>query len=65
MDGGVCVMTNYQTAKEKARQEAIDWQHKFSEQSYRYGELAEWGDYFTRLAKRYGLVGEFRNEGII
>lgn len=53
---------NYQEAKEKAREEAKEWQ--LTENSYSYGELAYWQDYFYRLGKRYGLLTEFRNEGI-
>jgi len=30
-----------------------------------YGELADVADYFQRLAKRYGLTAEFRENGII
>lgn len=56
---------HYRQRKEKARQEAIEWQLSFSERNYSYSELAEAGDYFERLARRYGLVREFRENGII
>lgn len=55
----------YAQGKENARQAAIDWQADFANNSYSYGELAEWSAYFERLARRYGLVGEFRENGII
>lgn len=58
-------MTKYQIEKEKARQEAIDWQSDFNSHNYSWGELAFFGEYFSRLAKRYGLVKEFRENGII
>lgn len=58
-------MTKYQIEKEKARDKAIDWQLDFNNHSYSWGELAYFGEYFTRLAKRYGLVKEFRENGII
>ena len=51
--------------KEDARQEAIDWQIWVSEQNLSYGELAEYQDYFTKLARRFGLTKEFRENGII
>ena len=51
--------------KGEARQEAIDWQHWVSEQNLSYGELAEYGDYFTELARKFGLMREFRENGII
>ena len=57
-------MNNYQKRKETARQKAIDWQSEASEQNLSYGELAEAGDYFYRLGKRYGLLKEFRMNGI-
>ena len=57
-------MNKYQIAKEKARQKAIDWQYEFSETSMSWGELAYYQDYFERLGKRYGLLAEFRSEGI-
>ena len=58
-------MSKYQENKEKARQKAIEWQRDFDNHNYSWGELAYYSDYFERLAKRYGLVGEFRENGII
>lgn len=58
-------MNAYQKAKARARDEAVEWQSGFCDQNYSYGELAYWGEYFGRLAKRYGLVREFKENGII
>lgn len=58
-------MNKYQELKEKARQEAIEWQSDFGNHNYSWGELAEWGSYFEKKAKRYGLVKEFRENCII
>ena len=58
-------MSKYQKGKEKTRNEAIDWQADFANHNYSYGELAFYSDYFEKKAKRYGLLREFRNEGII
>ena len=58
-------MNRYQRAKARARDIAIEWQNDFDNHNYSYGELAYYGDYFERLAKRYGLVREFRENGII
>lgn len=58
-------MNAYQKAKARARDKAVEWQSGFSDQNYSYGELAYWGDYFSRLAKRYGLAREFKENGII
>lgn len=55
----------YAQKKESVRQAAIDWQADFVNNDYSYGELAERFAYFERLARRYGLVGEFRENGII
>lgn len=57
--------TKYQDGKAKAIDEAIDWQREASEKCLSYGELYEAGEYFTRLAKRYGLIKEFKENGII
>ena len=56
---------NYQIQKEKAREEAIKWQHDAVNQDYSWGEVAEWADHFYKLGKRYGLVEEFRENGIL
>ena len=56
----------YSELKELARQKAIEWQITFSEgKTYYWSEIAYFVDYFTKLAKRYGLVREFRENGII
>ncbi len=57
-------MTKYQKMKEKVRQEAIDWQWDFCNHNYSYEELIEFQSYFERLGKRYGLLKEFRENGI-
>lgn len=51
--------------KDEARQKAIDWQIWQSEQSLSYSELIEWSDYFYKLGKRFGLLREFKENGII
>ena len=58
-------MNKYQKAKERARNMAVEWQINFCDKSCSYGELAYYGEYFERLAKRYGLVREFKENGII
>ena len=55
----------YQQGKERARERAIEWQHAFQNQAYGYKDLAEWADVFERLGKRYGLIREFKENGII
>ena len=57
-------MNNYQICKIKARQKAIEWQVDFPNNNYFWGEIAEWSAYFEKLGKRYGLLTEFRENGI-
>lgn len=59
------IMTNYEKRKASARQKAIDWQYEASQKNYSYAELAYFGNFFTKLAKRFGLTREFRENGII
>ena len=58
-------MTRYQQAKAAARNRAQEWQADFSEHSYSYGEIAAFQEMFYRLGKRYGLLTEYRGNGII
>ena len=58
-------MKNYRTKKEEARSEAIAWQHDFANHDYSYAELLNFQNHFTHLAKRYGLMREFKVNGIL
>lgn len=58
-------MTNYQIRKAAARDAAIMAQQEAAEQSPSYGEIAETADRLERLARRFGLLREFRENGII
>ena len=49
----------------EATQYAIDWQIWQGEQSLSYGELAEWQEVFSKLAKKYNLTKVFKENGII
>lgn len=51
--------------KDQARQEAIDFQHWAGEQNLSQDELIEYQHYFKKLAKKYHLTKEFRENGII
>lgn len=57
--------TTYQERKERAREIAIEWQLNFGNNNYSWSELAAWGDYFSTLGKRFGLLREFRENAII
>lgn len=58
-------MKTYQERKAAAREKAIEWQHDFENHNYSWLELAQWQQYFEKLAKRYGLTEEFTENGII
>jgi hypothetical protein len=53
------------STQEEARQYAIDWQNWASNQNLYYSELAEWQVYFSNLADKFDLRGEFEENGII
>lgn len=59
-------MTYYQKRKAEIRQKAIDWQTHFeNDTSISYLALAHQQRKLEKLGKRYGLLKEFRNEGIL
>lgn len=58
-------MNAYRKAQETARNKAVDWQMDFNNHNYSYEDLVYYGEYFERLAKRYGLVKEFKENGIL
>lgn len=55
----------YQARKEAAREFAIEWQQENAARETSYSELAYYGYLFSKLARRFGLVREFRENGII
>lgn len=58
-------MKTYQEMKEQIRNEAIKWQAQFAEGVPLYwSDILEAGEYFCRMGKRYGLLREFRENGI-
>ena len=54
----------YNRLKEAARQSAIEWQITKGDKPMSYSELAEAGERFYTLGKRYGLLKEFRENCI-
>lgn len=57
-------MSTYQEKKKKVREKAIEWQERLVEQSISYGELVIAQSVFEQLGRRYGLLTEFRENGI-
>lgn len=58
-------MNKYQRQKAQARQTAIEWQLDFQNHNYSYSKLFDFQSYFEKLGKRYGLLTEFKENGII
>ena len=55
----------YERLKDEARQKAIQWQFETSGKNMSYGEFATAQEHLQRLARKYGLTKEFRENGII
>jgi hypothetical protein len=53
------------TTRAEAQQAAIDWQGWQSKRKMAYSEVSEWQAYFIKLAKRFNLTAEFKENGII
>lgn len=58
-------MTKYQIGKEKARAEALDWQWNFEEYNLSWYELYLQQIRFEKLARRFGLIKEFKENGVL
>lgn len=51
--------------KGEAIETAIKWQKWASKRNLSYGELSQWQGFFERLAKKFKLQKEFKENGII
>ena len=60
----ICGKT-YQEKQEDLRQKAIEYQDTFNYVSWSYSEIAEINNFFYKNGKRYGLLREFKENGII
>ena len=56
---------SYNIKKEQARTKAINWQHKQINKNMSWQEILNYQEYFYKLAKKYGLIKEFKENGII
>ena len=57
-------MNKYQKAKENARKKAIEWQLNNDGLCLSWSELVYYQIYFEMIGRRYGLLKEFRENGI-
>ena len=55
----------YEQKKEDLKQKAIEFQNTWQVVSWSYSEITEISDFFYKNGKRYGLLREFRENGII
>ena len=55
---------SYVKQKAKWRDKAIEWQADMYNQNYSIEELSNWNDFFERKGRMYGLLVEFRENGI-
>lgn len=55
---------SYEEKKQQYRNEAIEYQNYLESHDMSYGELLNWSAYFERVGKKYGLLTEFRENGI-
>lgn len=51
--------------KECARSFAIQWQSDFDLKAMDWGQLALWSVVFRKLGKKFGLLREFKDNGIL
>ena len=59
-------MSRYAKGKAKTIEMAMDYQKSFTEgKSYYWSEISEIQGNLEKRARRYGLLKELRNEGII
>jgi len=56
----------YREKQDMIRNEAIEYQESFSQgKQWYYSEIADITEYFYKQGKRYGLLKEFKENGII
>lgn len=58
------IFTNYEMRKNRARDKAIEWQLQASGKNYSCSELSDFTKYFEKIGRKYGLLKEFRENGI-
>ena len=56
---------NYAERKASLQGIAMEWQARFAEYAWSYGELAEIYSFLEKNAKKYGLIKEFKENCII
>lgn len=57
-------MNKYQQGKERAREKAQELFWEFAQKDHYASECVDMWEYLHRIGKRYGLLKEFRENGI-
>jgi len=57
-------LSNYQKKRLSLKTFAREWQFNFSDMVYSWDELIRWGAFFEEYGRKYGLLREFRENGI-
>ena len=58
-------MSKYMEKKEAARNEAINWQITTANEDISWLELLNYQAHFLNIGRRYGLIREFHENGVI
>ena len=58
-------MNYYQKKKQELREEAIEHQRQVSEQNLSWWDIYDYLEHLETQAKKYGLIKEFRENGVI
>ncbi len=58
-------LSAYEENQAILRDFAIEWQYNFHNFNYSMSECAVWSDFFREYGKKYGLLREFEENGII
>lgn len=58
-------LKTYKQKKAEARQKAIETQAEASEKNLSWWDCCHLSQYFESIAKRYGLIKEFKKNGLI
>ncbi len=57
--------TTYKITQDVVRNLANEYQYSFNNLNYSYYDLIGWQNFFEEYGKRYGLIKEFKENGII
>lgn len=55
----------YTRGKEKTRSAAVEWQIENAKRDLCYAEICEISAHFEKLGRRFGLLRELRENGVI